>query len=104
MQYPPLPLVQEVLRNVILPAAGVAWGVLVLFKSFAGKAASSLGAAVGLAGGFCLANRLRGVLPWLPDGYDWHWLSWLGLAALVAGTVCNLPGRPRIGLWLTAVV
>jgi hypothetical protein len=101
---PPFPLVQDVLLHVILPAAGIAFAVLVLLKSIAGKAVSGPGAAVGLAGGFCLANHLRGLLPWLPDGYDWHWLLWLGLAALVAGTVANLPGRSRVGLWLAALV
>jgi hypothetical protein len=30
-------------------------------------------------------------------------LPWLGLAALVAGTVCNLPSGSRGGLWLAAL-
>src|SRR5262245_49861067 len=101
---PPFSLILDTLLNVVLPAGGIAIAVLLLCKALGGKSASGPAAAVGLAGGFALANHLTGALPWLPDGNDWHWLMWLGLAALAAGTVCNLPGRPRAGLWLTALV
>lgn len=104
MLMPPFPLILDTLLKVLLPAAGVAGVVLAVCKAVGGKNASGAGAAVGLAFGYGLANYLCGAMPWLPDGYDWHWLPWLGLAALLAGTVCNLPGRPRAGLWLTALV
>jgi hypothetical protein len=104
---PPLHLVVEVLQFAVLPAALAAAAVFAVILLAGGNRWATPGAALALAAGLAIGNWYRSALPWLPEGLPWnaevpkwHWLLWLGLAALAVGVLIRLPQVPAVIRWL----
>jgi hypothetical protein len=93
---PPWPLVDDLLRTLVLPAGGTAAAVLaivcLLTKS---RAARLAGGALAVAAGLAAGNHLRGILDWWPaevrpswsGGSGWTLLLPFTVAALAAGVL-----------------
>src|SRR5262245_15490142 len=90
-----------VLYGVLIPAAVTA-ALLVLplrLRPALGEPVVRFLGALAVAAGFFAGYAALGFGPLWPTGTDpWHWLPWLGLAALVSAT--PLPAPLRAALWL----
>ncbi len=105
--FPPAPLVFEALQLALLPAALAAAAVFAVLLLSGGRRWATPGAALALAAGMAIGNWYRPALPWLPEGLPWnpalprwHWLLWLGGAALAFGVLIRLPQIPLVIRWL----
>jgi hypothetical protein len=107
---PPAHLILVTLQLVVLPAALAAAAVFAVILLAGGSRWAAPGAALALAAGTIIGNwyqQEEPALPWLPKGLPgnpevarWHWLLWLGLAALVLGVLLRLPQVPALVRWL----
>jgi hypothetical protein len=85
---------QQTIIKGVLPAFGIAAGVLALVLAILGKRAGFAGAALALGAGWVAANYLHPVAPWLPGDKRIEWLIPAALAATIAGLLTRIPRLP----------
>jgi hypothetical protein len=92
-------LIGELAREAVLPAAGASGLLFYALVRWRGPAVAAPAAALALAAGFLLGNRLRGAVALREDTADLHRAVYAAGAALLVGLLARAPRLPVTARW-----
>ena len=92
-------LIGELAREAILPAAGASGLLFYALVRWRGPLIAAPAAALALAAGFLLGNRLRGAVALREDTADLHRAVYAAGVALLLGLVARAPRLPGAARW-----